>query len=114
MELFEASVRIVKPGLRRVEGQEKSPDEQVREDFEAAAKVQKKLKEVEDSILVDNPTCHPYTPNCCPADRGKIRAMIVRMLEKHEYNPDQQVEYIHGLMKNPQLITSILNESVGD
>jgi len=67
-----------------------------------------------DTILIESPKCYPYTPNCCPEDSEKIRAMIVRMLEKHEYKPDQYVEYIHELIKNPELMTSLLNESVGD
>jgi hypothetical protein len=112
MELFEASVRIVKPGLRRVEGQEKSPGEQAREDFEDVAKVQKKLEEVVRTILIKNPRCVPYSPNCCPEDSGKIRATIVRMLEKHEYKADQHLDYLHELINNPELMTSLLNEPV--
>ena len=112
MELFEASVRIVKPGLRRVEEQEKSPDEQMLEDVEGVGKVYKKLEEVVDTMLVQSPRCPTTTTRCCPDERRKIRAMIVRMLEKHEYKPDQYVEYLDAIIKKPELIASLLNDPV--
>ncbi|MEG4839131.1 hypothetical protein [Microcoleus sp. B9-D4] len=121
MELFQASVKIVRPALSRVEGLPNKPSERARRDFESIAKVQNKLKELVKSVLITVQDCVPATLDCKESQRKKILGVITTVLENYDfnnstgsYNIDDLVEYLDELVKNPELITPLLNEPVGD
>jgi hypothetical protein len=114
MELFEASVKIVRPELRRVEGLENKPSERARRDFKSLAKVSQKLEELLETVLVTKPDCDPPRPDCKNYLKKKTLEVITTVLENSDYNVSERLEYLDELIKSPELITPLLKEPVGD
>lgn len=114
MKLFEASVKIVRPELSRVEGLENKPSERARRDFKSLAKVSQKLEELLEIVLVTDPRCDPPRLDCKKYLKKKTLEVVTTVLENSDYNVSERLEYLDELIKNPELITPFINELVSD